>query len=73
MIKNVNWSPCKVPLILSDFKYTWIFSTDFQKILKYQIAWISVQWEPSFFMRADGQTDKHDEALSSASQFFERA
>jgi hypothetical protein len=35
-------------------------------MLKYQILWKPVQWEPSFFMRtdrqSDRQTDRHDEA-----------
>jgi hypothetical protein len=46
----------KYRLFLSDFKETWFFSTDFWSILKYQISWKSVQWEPSCSMRTDGQT-----------------
>jgi len=42
----------KHPLFLSDFNKTWIFSTDFRKVLKYWISWKSV-------FPADGRTDEH--------------
>jgi len=47
----------KDPLFLYDIKETWIFSTDFQKVLKYQISQKSVLWEPSCCMHTDGRTD----------------
>ena len=48
----------KYPLFLSDFNKIWIYPTDFRKILKYQISWKSVQWEPSFSMWVDGQAGR---------------
>jgi len=39
-----------------------------KKVLRYQISWKSVQWEPSYSMR----TDRHDEADSRFSQFGEQ-
>jgi hypothetical protein len=38
-----DWSSWKYPLALSDFNKTWIFLTEFKKILTYQISWKSVQ------------------------------
>jgi hypothetical protein len=63
IIIYVPRSSCKVPVVLSHFTESWIFSTDFGKILKHKVSWKSVQREPSWSMRADGQTDQHDEAI----------
>jgi hypothetical protein len=48
-------------LFLSDFNKTWIFSTDFRKILKCQISWKSLQWERSF---PYGQTERHTDMMN---------
>jgi hypothetical protein len=58
-------------LFLSDFKWTWIFSTHFRNKVEYQISWKSVQGEPSSSMRTDGE--RHDEINSRLSQLCERA
>jgi hypothetical protein len=60
----------KHPFFFSDFNESWSFVTDFQKIIKYQILWKFVHWEPSCSMRTEtgGQTDRH-EANSRSSQF----
>jgi hypothetical protein len=79
-----NWARCDPKYILvfvSSTRYscqtvtkTWIFWI-LKIILKYQMSWKSVQWEPSCCVRACvrawGRTDRHDEANSRFSQFFE--
>ena len=43
-------------LLLSDFNETWIFLTDFRKMLRFHIWRKSVQWETELF-HTDGHTD----------------
>jgi hypothetical protein len=58
LVINVHWSSCKVPLFLSDFSKSFIFSTDFvKKSSKYKILWKSVLWGPSCSMRTDKRRD----------------
>jgi len=44
----------------------------FEKILKYQIWWKSVQWKSSCFIWTDRQAEWHDDANSRFSQFCDR-
>jgi hypothetical protein len=54
----------KYPSLLSDCNETFIFSTCFRNILKYEISWNTVRWEPSCYMRTDGQTRCSQQSLS---------
>ena len=56
-VKNVYWTALKVSFSVTDCNGTGILSTDFRKILKYQISWKSVQREQSCSVRTDRRTD----------------
>jgi hypothetical protein len=42
IITHIHRSSCEAPAILVRHNETWAFSTDFRKVLKYQISWKSV-------------------------------
>ena len=44
-------------LLLSGYNETQISSTEFRKILKYQISRKPLQWEPNCSMQTEGHTD----------------
>jgi len=58
MIKNVYWCSCKVAFIIVKILMKFEFSRQIleKNILRYQISWKFVHWEPSCSMRTDGQT-----------------
>jgi hypothetical protein len=56
-IVNVHQCSRKYPLFLSDSNKPWNVAKDFQNILKYQISWQSVQWEPSRSKRTNGRSN----------------
>jgi hypothetical protein len=57
IVTGVRRSSVMYPFFLSDFNKTWIFSTIFRKILKYQIQRNSVQREPNCSLRTNRQEE----------------
>jgi hypothetical protein len=55
--KHIHSTPASCPIFLSGFKPSSILSTDFRKILKYQISLKSVQWRACCCMLSDRQTE----------------
>jgi len=53
----------KYPTFMLDFNKTWIFSTDFRKILRCQISWETVKLEPNYSMRTSGMSDGNTDRL----------
>ena len=67
---NMHKSLCAIPLLMSDFNRTWIYSIGFSKNPQTSKCHEeSFQWQPSRIMR-DGRTDRHNEANSRFSQFL---
>jgi len=60
----------KCPILSSDFNQICCFSTGFRKSFQYQISRKSVRWEPLWYKRTHGMTDRHDEAKKSFSLFM---
>ena len=53
MIIDVYWFAWKLVIISVRFYETWIFLTHYRKILKYQLSWKFVHWEPRCSMRTE--------------------
>jgi len=56
MIKNVYWFSCKVPVLLSDFNESLIFSTDLGKKFS-NMKFVKNRPVGAELFRADGRTD----------------
>jgi len=79
MIKNDYLSSCELPDFFQILIRHGFYRQIFEKIIKYQTSWKSLQLKSSCSMRAEGRigwqtdrrSDRHDEALSRFPQFLE--
>jgi hypothetical protein len=46
-----KWAKYDYMLFFLYFNENGVFSTDFRNMLKCEITWKSIQWEPSYYMR----------------------
>jgi len=70
MIKNAHWSLFKVPFIL--VRFYWKFLDRFSKSTQI-LNFTKILTVRAELFHADGRTDRHDEANSRFSQFYECA
>jgi hypothetical protein len=75
MIINVDWSSCKVPFVLSDFKGLELPRQIFEKFSNTRFDKYLYVGAELFHAdeRMDGQTERHEDTNSLFSQFCERA
>jgi hypothetical protein len=72
MIKNVDSSSCTVPLFLSDFNETLLFSAFFSE--NNQVSkFMKIRPVGAELFHAGGRTDRQGEANNRFSQFYESA
>jgi len=71
-ITNAYRSSRKLSAILVRFSGNLHFINRFSTNPQISISWKLAQWEPNCSLETDGRTDRHDEANSRFSQFWEK-
>jgi len=74
MIKNVHWPSCKLHVVVFEIVINLeFFPRIFEKYLLMKFRENTPNGSGGFSMRTGGRTDRHYEAYSRFSQFYERA